>query len=109
MTDALAITESLDPLPGFTPARSYDFYRCVRCTRVVTQPQMQRGLSATKALRICPCGGLKFQPTNPRWHEYFLPRVLAFAWTRARDLGLRQVLANLKADVRRVWHPEAEA
>lgn len=61
---------------------SYDFYRCERCTGLITQPQMVRGLANATAIDVCPCGGLNFRPTNPRGLEYLLPRVIAFAWTR---------------------------
>lgn len=76
---------------------AYDFYRCQRCQRLITQPEMRRAMRATKLLRVCPCGALKFSPTNPLWYEYLLPRVLVFAWFRARALRLSGIVANLKA------------
>lgn len=65
---------------------TYDFYRCQRCQRLITQPQLKRALTHTSVdgLRICPCGALKFSPTNPIWYEFLLPRAIAFAWARIR-------------------------
>lgn len=83
---ALDLTPPAEPLTGYyhpdLGEESYDFYRCKRCTRLVTQPQMIRGLRNPAGADVCPCGGLQFSPTNPTPGEYFLPRVLAFAWTR---------------------------
>lgn len=75
---------------------TYDFYRCERCTALVTEPQMIRGLANASKIDVCPCGGLQFRPTNPRPIEYLLPRVLVFALQRARALGARGLLANLR-------------
>ena len=70
---------------------TYDFYRCERCTAIVTRPQMVRGLANQTGITVCPCGGLQFRPTNPHPIEYLLPRVIAFAWSRllekVRGLG----------------------
>jgi len=77
-----ALTGRRDPVLG---EHAYDFYRCQRCQRLITAPQLARALTPTDGvLRICPCRGLKFSPTWPIWYEFLLPRVLAFAWTRIR-------------------------
>lgn len=82
------LTGRTDPVLGQC---AYDFYRCQRCQRLITAPQLARALAATKALRICPCGGLKFSPTNPLWWELcFLPRVWTFAWARAREIMIAE-------------------
>lgn len=78
-------------------AETYDFYRCGRCNGLITQLQLVAAMHQGKALRICPCGGLKFSPTNPLWYEYGLPRVWAFAWQRARALGVAGIRANMAA------------
>ncbi len=100
-----------DPAPSGTPhpilgEASYDFFRCDRCFALVTQTHLTRALASGGKIKLCPCGGLKIRPTNPHWHEYLLPRVLAFAWARAQALGWRQVVANVKADWRR-WRAHA--
>lgn len=61
----------------------YDFYRCQKCNGLVTKPQMNRGLQTGKP---CPCGALKFSPTNARWYEYFFVSVIIFAIQRLRGL-----------------------
>lgn len=77
------LTGRTDPVLG---ACAYDFYRCQRCQRLVTAPQLARALQRTDKLEICPCGGLKISPTNPLWWELcFLPRVWVFAWQRAGE------------------------
>lgn len=76
-----------------------DFYRCVTCHRLLTQPEL-RGRFArltTADTGLCPCGSVQFRPTNLRLTDWALPRVWAFAGQRLRDLGLSGVLANLRA------------
>lgn len=89
------LTGRTDPVLGQC---AYDFYRCQRCQRLVTAPQLARALQRTDKLEICPCGGLKISPTNPLWWELFLPRVLSFAWTRAGE--------RLRAERRKAGLPE---
>jgi len=36
--------------------------------------------------QACPCGALKYSPTNLPWWGWFLPRVLVFAVKRLRGL-----------------------
>ena len=67
--------------------RHFDFYRCDRCGRLCTQPEMMRALGREGTGHVCPCGGLKYRPTNLRWFERSYPRVWTFAWQRAHDLG----------------------
>lgn len=97
-----AVPATTTPIPALTGyhtetlgAETYDFYRCGRCQRLITQPQLVAAMHAQGGLRVCRCGGLKFSPANPVWYEYLLPRVLAFAWQRARALGLSGIRANL--------------
>jgi hypothetical protein len=78
-----------------------DFYRCYRCYRLITLPQMVRALERQDQLAICPCGGAKFQTSHPLWYEWALPRVLAFAWQRAGDLGWAGLVENARADWQR--------
>jgi hypothetical protein len=83
--------EPAEPLTGRKDKElgdcTYDFYRCGRCFGLITLPQMKWGCSEEGQLRICPCGGLKFSPTNPKWWEFlFLPRVWSFAVKRLRGL-----------------------
>lgn len=76
------------PLTGYKSEElgdcTYDFYRCDRCAALVTKPQMAAGITdVSKGIRICPCGGLQFHPTNPKvWEFLCLPRVWAFAAQR---------------------------
>ena len=44
-------------------AVAFDFYRCKRCTRLVTQPELARTLQANTG-SACPCGGTTYAPTN---------------------------------------------
>lgn len=78
-----ALTGRTDPELGEC---TYDFYRCQRCQRLITAPQLARALAVQPdgTFRVCPCGGLKFSPTWPIWYEFLYPRVLTFAWQRIR-------------------------
>ena len=78
----------------------YDFYRCCHCYRLIPQPQLVRALEQRDSAAVCPCGAVKFKASNPLWWEYLLPRVVAFAWERARELGVAGLWTNLKADWR---------
>jgi hypothetical protein len=79
----------------------YDFYRCNRCFRLITAREMRRALDAGGAVQVCPCGGAKFSPTNPRWFEFLYPRVVRFACERVGTLGLAGLRENLRRDIRR--------
>jgi hypothetical protein len=57
----------------------FDFYRCDECGRLITRPQELVGLATG---RLCPCGRRKYHPTNPKFWEYLLPRVIIFAILR---------------------------
>src|SRR5881394_230872 len=83
----------------------HDFYRCYRCQRLIPLPQMVRALERQQHLAICACGAAKFQRSHPLWYEWVQPRVLAFAWQRARDLGWAGLWANVQADWRAWRHP----
>lgn len=75
-----------------------DFYRCKDCRRLLTQPELRRRFATLGRGGLCPaCGCLMFVETNPRWYEYAYPRVVAFALARCRELGLRGLLANARA------------
>lgn len=68
-------------MPENSDRNEFDFYRCGKCGRLATLPEMRAGLPKGS---ICPCGSLKYSPCNPRWWQYFLPRVLTFAFQRLR-------------------------
>ena len=78
----------LDAARGLLGEYVYDFYCCARCGRLITQPEMLRGLQRQDRIEICPCGGMKFTPAavniGVRWYHWLLPRVLGFAWLRWR-------------------------
>jgi hypothetical protein len=67
----------------------FDFYRCYKCGRLITR--FEEMLSFTKKSKnpgaICPCGSPKYSAANPKWYEYFLPRVMYFAWLRIRRIA----------------------
>lgn len=67
----------------------YDFYRCYKCHRLITRVEeiifFTPG-SKTAGI-VCPCGSKKYTPANPHWHEYFLPRVIKFAYYRMRGIA----------------------
>jgi DNA-directed RNA polymerase subunit RPC12/RpoP len=64
----------------------YDFYRCYKCHRLITRVDEILFFTANSktAGKVCPCGSMKYQPANPRWFEYFLPRTIRFAYHRIR-------------------------
>ncbi len=64
---------------------AHDFYRCKRCTRLVTQPEMARALLAGRG-SACPCGGTSYAPANLTPRDWGLPRVWIFAVARAWEL-----------------------
>ena len=76
----------------------FDFYRCFRCQRIVTAPEMHASLRANDG-RPCPCGGKRFEPINPRWQDKIRsPRIWRFAARRAVDLGVRGLWAGFLRD-----------
>lgn len=97
--------ETLDQIVDKT---AYDFYRCYLCKRLITSIEMEEGLKPPKipcaacdaagcpkcdergfhqTLRICPCGSMRFSPSDIAWHDWFKPRVLYFAYLRIRGLA----------------------
>lgn len=64
--------------------KDYDFYTCKRCGRLITDLEMNTKISGGK---VCPCGGLRYSPTNMRWFHWFLPRVWVFAVQRIRGVA----------------------
>lgn len=86
----------------------FDFYRCDKCFRLITNPELHRALGVTGTGKPCPCGALKLRPTNMHWWEWVYPRVWSFAATRIRELGAAGLWRNLKADIAR-WNGEEEA
>ena len=71
-------------------ACEYDFMRCAKCGRLCTKLEMERALGPEGTGAACPCGSLKYQPTNLVWWEWVYPRVLVYAWTLVRALGWRE-------------------
>lgn len=63
---------------------AFDFYKCLKCGRVCTQPEMMVALGPGGSGKVCPCGGLRYSPINLPWLAWCLPRVLSFAWKRIR-------------------------
>lgn len=66
----------------------YDFMRCHICGRLITKPECVEAMNPDGKTPgvFCPCGSNKVRPTNPRFHEYFLPRVIRFALLRLRGV-----------------------
>ncbi len=66
-----------------------DFYRCYKCQRLITRLEEIRAFSKRSKHpgSICQCGSPKYSPANPRWFEFFYPRVLLFAWYRLRAIA----------------------
>lgn len=62
----------------------YDFYRCLACNRLMTKLEEFELFDPLSARfgTVCPCGYRRYSPTNPRWYEYFYPRVMKFAAVR---------------------------
>jgi hypothetical protein len=64
-----------------------DFWHCEKCGRLCTKLEMDGALGLTPRASACPCGGLKFSPTNLPWWGWVLPRVWIFALHRARGVA----------------------
>jgi hypothetical protein len=61
-----------------------DFWRCYGCRRLTSQPEMDTILSGTIAA-CCPrCGSSRFQPSNPPWYWWAMPRLWMFTIDRLR-------------------------
>jgi hypothetical protein len=62
----------------------FDFYRCYKCGRLITRIDEMVAFSKKSKTKgnICHCGSPKYSPANPKWNEYFLPRVIFFALMR---------------------------
>ena len=67
----------------------FDFYKCQKCGRLITRiEELAAFTPGTKSYgQICPCGNKKYHPVNMRWFHWFLPRVLRFAYFRARGMA----------------------
>jgi hypothetical protein len=87
---------------------AHDFYRCRRCQRLITQPELVRALGPSGVGSACPCGGTTYSPANLTMRSWILPRVWVFAIARLWELGLSGVWANLKDDWRRRTRPPVE-
>lgn len=62
----------------------YDFYRCIACHQLITKLEEFDIFDplSTRFGSVCPCGYRRYSPTNPKWYEYFYPRVIKFAIVR---------------------------
>jgi hypothetical protein len=76
----------------------YDFYRCQRCYRLLTQLEVVAGLQVRQG-RLCPCGAMKISPVNLQLRDMVLPRVWAFAWIRFREIGWAGMKREIRADL----------
>lgn len=73
-----------DVLKQIVDRRAYDFYRCYACHRLITSPEMDEGLHPApgQSPRVCPCGSMRFSPSDLQWYDWLKPRVLYFAYLR---------------------------
>ncbi len=51
----------------------------MKCNGLITHMQMEDLVPTGK---VCPCGGLKYAPVDAKWYQFFIPRVLQFAFYR---------------------------
>lgn len=62
----------------------YHISRCESCGRLLTKLEIVGRLDAAHGgaawTGLCPCGSSRFRPSNPKWWEYFLPRVIKLAF-----------------------------
>jgi len=62
----------------------YHISRCEACGRLLTKLEIVERLDAAhtggKWEGLCPCGASRFRPSNPKWWEYLLPRVMWLAF-----------------------------
>lgn len=96
----------------------FEFYKCLRCLRIVTQTEMRAAIGKTGSGCACPCGGRKYSPVQVTWRDYVLPQVIQFArhklgetadqdlqrdlWDEARTEGLTDPAIALEIDKLRV-------
>ena len=66
---------------------SADFWRCYNCGRLCTTPEMNKALGVGGSGQACPCGSMRYTPSNIPWWGWFLPRVWKFAFLRIRGLA----------------------
>lgn len=64
----------------------FDFYRCGRCHRIMTQLEVIRRIERGKSAALCTCGSLEMAGTGPgggvRWYHFLRPDVMLFALLR---------------------------
>jgi hypothetical protein len=72
--------------PKVETVLDYDFLTCAKCGRLVTKLEVLAAVGPGGTGQACPCGALKYSPTNLPWWGWFLPRVLVFAVKRLRGL-----------------------
>ncbi len=67
----------------------YDFYRCCKCHRLLTAPEVDGRMKNGDAGKtgVCPCGGLKISPANLPTYGWLLPSVWWFAYLRLRGVA----------------------
>ena len=63
----------------------YDFYRCEKCRRLCTKLEWDAAMGLHGTGRVCPCGGIKFSPSNVTWRDYVLPQVIRYARAGSSD------------------------
>lgn len=64
----------------------FDFYRCVRCGRLITLLEEIAAHAGARQGAICPCGSRKYSPANLRWWQWGLPRAWRMAVARLRGV-----------------------
>jgi hypothetical protein len=57
----------------------FDFYRCEKCHRICTKLEWDAAMGVQGTGRACPCGGVKFSPTDVTWREYAQPQIIRYA------------------------------
>ena len=68
--------------PGLKKTASdttFHINRCSKCGRLVTKIEILDRLEGKRPLPVCPCGSNSIRPSNPKWWEYGLPRVIRLA------------------------------
>lgn len=76
-----------EPVSGMklsTEGGIYHINRCELCGRLLTKLEIVERLDSAHSggewAGLCPCGASRFRPSNPKWWEYFLPRVIRLAF-----------------------------
>lgn len=59
---------------------TYHINRCNKCGRLITKTEIVDRLEGRKPLPVCPCGSNAIRPSNPKWWEYALPRVIVLGY-----------------------------